>query len=225
MRFGGLQKTSLIDFPGRISSILFTVGCNLRCPFCYNWRLIIDPKPPFLSEDEALEILESRRKYIDAVVISGGEPTINSDLPDFVRRLKERGFSVKLDTNGFRPEILEECLPNLDYVSLDVKTSKDKYGILGVEDVQPLLRSLEILKKGDVDYEFRNTVVPRLVDREDVLKMGEMVRGGKRFVFQQFLPENAWDHSYREINPYDESVIMHFADLIRPYVEEVQLRV
>ncbi|MDH5795269.1 MAG: radical SAM protein, partial [Candidatus Bathyarchaeota archaeon] len=100
MKFGGFQKTSLIDFPGRISSILFTVGCNLRCPFCYNGRLIIEPKPPFLSEEDALRVLESRKKYVDAVVITGGEPALNEDLSFFVRRLKEKGFSVKLDTNG-----------------------------------------------------------------------------------------------------------------------------
>jgi len=124
MIFSGLQKTSLIDFPGRISSILFTPGCNLRCPYCQNWRIVVDPQPPFLSESQVLEILESRRRFIDAVVITGGEPLIHKDLPAFIRKLKDRGFAVKLDTNGFFPKMLEQCLDHVDYVAVvDLKIS------------------------------------------------------------------------------------------------------
>ena len=153
MKFGGIQKTSIIDFPNKISSILFTVGCNLRCPFCHNWRLVLNPKPPFLSEEDALKILESRKKYVDAVVITGGEPTMNKDLPDFVERLKKKGFSVKLDTNGFFPQTLAKCLPNLDYVAMDMKTSLEKYRLMGAKDTNPLLRSVKLIMKGQVEYE------------------------------------------------------------------------
>ena len=111
MKFSAIQKTSLIDYPNRIASVLFTPGCNLRCPYCHNWRVVLDPKPPFLQEETALKILESRKKYVDAVVITGGEPTIHKDLPMFLRKLKEKGFAVKLDTNGFYPQVLEESLP------------------------------------------------------------------------------------------------------------------
>ena len=225
MKFGGFQKTSLIDFPGRISSILFTVGCNLRCPFCYNRRLIIEPKPPFLSEEDALKILESRRKYVDAVVITGGEPTVNEDLPAFVRRLKEKGFSVKLDSNGFFPQVLERCLSHVDYVAMDVKTSLDKYRLLGAKETKGLLRSIGLLKEGRVEYEFRNTAVPGLVDEEDVAKMGEMVRGARRFVFQQFLPGSTLDEKFNDVKPYPAEVITRFADAMKSYVEEVTLRI
>lgn len=126
MKFAGFQKTSLLDYPDHVASVLFTPGCNLHCPYCHNWKIAFQPTPPFLSEEEALETLRQRKKYVDAVVITGGEPTINSDLPSFLRRVKAEGFAVKLDTNGFRPEILEECLPHLDYVALDVKTSTRK---------------------------------------------------------------------------------------------------
>ncbi len=110
MKFSGLQKISLVDYPDKVASVLFTPGCNLRCPFCHNWRIAIDPQPPFLQEAAALKILESRKKYVDAVVITGGEPCMHKELPKFLAKLKERGFSVKLDTNGFFPDILEECL-------------------------------------------------------------------------------------------------------------------
>ena len=225
MRFGGFQKTSLIDFPGRISSILFTVGCNLRCPFCYNGRLIIEPKPPFLSEEDALKILESRRKYVDAVVITGGEPTLNEDLPAFVRRLKEKGLWVKLDANGFFPQVLERCFSHVDYVAMDVKTSVEKYRLLGAEETKGFLRSIRLLKEGRVEYEFRNTVVPGLVDEEDVAKMGEVVRGARRFIFQQFLPGNTLDEKFSDLKPYPPEVLTRFADIMKSYVSEVTLRI
>jgi pyruvate formate lyase activating enzyme len=225
MRFGGLQKTSLIDFPGKISSILFTVGCNLRCPFCYNGRLIIDPKPPFLSEEDALKILKSRKKYVDAVVITGGEPAMNQDLPAFVQRLKNDGFSVKLDTNGFFPGILEKCLPSLDYVAMDFKTSLEKYRLLGANDLHNLLQSLEVLKKGHMDYELRNTTVPTIVTEEDIPKMGETVRGAKRFAFQQFIPGETLDKTLNNLKPYPPEVISSFAETMKNYVQEVILRI
>ncbi len=225
MKFGGFQKTSLIDFPNKISSILFTVGCNLRCPFCYNGRLIINPKPPFLSEEDAIKILRSRMKYVDAVVITGGEPTLNSDLPTFIRQLKDEGFSVKLDTNGFFPDILEKCLPSLDYVAMDFKTSLEKYKLLGASDTRNLLLSLELLKKGSVDYELRNTTVPTIVTEEDIPKMGETVKGARRFAFQQFVPGEALDETFNSLKPYPPEVISSFAKIMRNYVNEVILRI
>jgi len=225
MRFGGFQKTSLIDFPDRISSILFTIGCNLRCPFCYNGRLILDPKPPFLSEEDALEILSSRKRYVDAVVITGGEPAMNRDLPKFVRRLKENGFYVKLDTNGFYPETLRKCLPYLDYVAMDVKTSLEKYKLLGAENTDNLLRSIRMIKEGKVDYEFRNTVVPRIVNEEDIPKIGRIVEGAKRFAFQQFRPGETLDEAFNYVKPYPESLIVKFSKIMEKYVSEVILRI
>jgi len=225
MKFGGFQKTSLLDFPDRISSILFTVGCNLRCPFCYNRRLILDPKPPFLSEEDALEILLSRKKYVDAVVITGGEPTMNRDLPEFIRRLKENGFHVKLDTNGFYPETLRKCLPYLDYVAMDVKTSLEKYKLLGVKNIDNLLSSIRMIMEGKVDYEFRNTVVPRIVNEKDIPKIGRIIKGAKRFAFQQFRPGETLDEAFNYVKPYSESIIIKFSKIMEKYVSEVILRI
>jgi len=127
MKFSGIQKTSLIDFPDRLATVLFAPDCNLRCPFCHNWRIVLDPKPPFLNEETAIRILEKRRNYVDAVAITGGEPTMHKEIPKFLKKLKEVGFAVKLDTNGFFPQVLKECMPHVNYVALDLKTSLEKY--------------------------------------------------------------------------------------------------
>jgi len=224
LKFSGLQKTSLIDFPNRVASVLYTPGCNLRCPYCHNWRIAFNPSPPFLSEDEALRVLEGRKKYVDAVVVTGGEPTIHEGLPLFLEKLKRKGFAVKLDTNGFRPDALKACLPWLDYVALDVKTSPEKYRLLGAPDPSPLIESIRILKECSVDYEFRTTVVPSLVDAEDIKRIGEVVKDAKRLALQQFIPENAYSAEYKAIKPYDAETIHRFAEALKPYVKTVLCR-
>lgn len=225
MKFSGLQKVSLIDYPGKVASVLFTPGCNLRCPFCHNWRIVVDPKPPFLREATALEILENRKKYVDAVVVTGGEPTMHKELPKFLVKLKARGFSVKLDTNGFYPEVLEECLGSVDYVAMDVKTCLEKYGILGAMDTSSVLRSVEILKTGKVDYEFRTTAVPELVNATDVACIGDLVRGAKTHAFQQFIHQDLLDKKYELLSPYTPERIGEFAEAMKKYAEKVIMRV
>ncbi|MEM3880803.1 MAG: anaerobic ribonucleoside-triphosphate reductase activating protein [Candidatus Bathyarchaeia archaeon] len=225
MKFSGLQKVSLIDYPNKIASVLFTPGCNLRCPFCHNWRIVVDPKPPFLQEAVALELLESRKKYVDAVVVTGGEPTMHSELPKFLAKLKERGFEVKLDTNGFYPEVLEECLPHVDYVALDVKTSLEKYKQLGAQDTAGLMRTVEILKTGKVPYEFRTTVVPELVTAADVERIGEIVKGAKTYALQQFVPQDTLDKRFEALRPYAPETIAEFAENMKKYAESIVLRI
>jgi pyruvate formate lyase activating enzyme len=225
MKFSGLQKTSLVDFPNRVASVLFTPGCNLRCPFCHNWRIVTDPKPPFLTEETVLKILENRKKYVDAVVITGGEPTIHRELPIFLKKLKERGFSVKLDTNGFDSQTLERCLSYVDYVALDVKTSLEKYGRLGAKDTTELLRAIEILKMGKVEYEFRTTVVPGFVDDEDVTRIGELIKGAKTCALQQFVPGDTLDENLNTLKPYMPEIILKFSGNMSNYVEKIVLRI
>jgi pyruvate formate lyase activating enzyme len=225
MKFSGLQKTSLIDFPNRVASVLFTPGCNLRCPFCHNWRIVIDPKPPFLTEEDAFKILESRRKYVDSVVVSGGEPTMHRELPKFFKKLKEKGFAVKLDTNGFYHQVLEECLSYVDYVALDVKTSMDRYARLGASDISEFLHTVEMLKTGKVDYEFRTTVVPGFVDAENMPRICEFVKGARTFAFQQFIPEDTLDKCAQALVPYSPETIRSLAETMRDFVEKVIIRV
>jgi pyruvate formate lyase activating enzyme len=225
MKFSGLQKISLLDYPHKVASVLFTPGCNLRCGFCHNWRIVVDPQPPFLQEATALEILDGRKKYVDAVVVTGGEPCMHKELPKFLAKLKERGFQVKLDTNGFYPEVLEECLEYVDYVALDVKTCLNKYKQVGAKDTAGLTRTVEILKTGKVPYEFRTTIVPELVTSEDVLCIGEVVKGAATYALQQFVPEDTLDKHYENLKPYAPETIRGFAETMKKYAENVVLRV
>jgi len=225
MKFSGLQKISLIDYPDKIASVLFTPGCNLRCGFCHNWRIAVDPKPPFLQESQALELLEKRKRYVDAVVITGGEPCMHKELPKFLAKLKARGFLVKLDTNGFFPDVLEECLGYVDYVAMDVKTCLDKYKLLGAKDTSGLMRSVEMLKTGKVPCEFRTTAVPELVTADDVTCIGELLKGARTHAFQQFVAQDTLDKRFEGLKPYASETIEGFAGTMRKYTENTLLRV
>jgi pyruvate formate lyase activating enzyme len=225
MKFSGLQKVSLIDYPHKIASVLYTPGCNLRCPYCHNWRIAVDPQPPFLQEATTLELLESRKKYVNAVVITGGEPTMHKELPKFVGKLKERDFQVKIDTNGFYPDTLQECLSIIDYVALDVKTSLDKYPLLGAKDTSELMRTIDMLKVGKIPYEFRTTIVPEIVTAENIERIGELVKGANILALQQFVPQDTLDKKYESLRPYAPEIIAIFAETMRKYVGNVVLRV
>jgi pyruvate formate lyase activating enzyme len=225
VKFSGLQKTSLADFPDKVASVLFTPGCNLRCPFCHNWRIAVDPQPPFLQEAAALGILESRKKYVDAVVITGGEPCMHKELPKFLAKLKERGFSVKLDTNGFFPDVLEACLGHVDYVAMDVKTCREKYKLLGAVDTSGMMRSMEILKMGKVPYEFRTTAVPELFTPQDANSIGEMIKGSKIHALQQFIAADTLDKRFASVRPYAPEKLSEIAEIIGKYTDNVILRI
>lgn len=224
MKFSGLQKTSLVDYPDKVASVLFTPGCNLRCPFCHNWEIATNPQPPFLQEGAALAILEGRKKYIDAVVVTGGEPCMHKEITKFLAKLKERGFMVKLDTNGFFPDILKECLAYVDYVAMDIKTSPEKYVLLGANDIVDLIRTIELLKENQVPYEFRTTVVPELVTAQDITAIGELVKGSKIHVLQQFIPDDTLDKRYQTIQPYQPETFNEFAEILKKYVTNVVLK-
>jgi pyruvate formate lyase activating enzyme len=208
-----------------MASVLFTPGCNLRCPFCHNWRIVVDPKPPFLNEETALKILEERKRFVDAVVVTGGEPTIHKELPKFLKKLKDKGFLVKLDTNGLNSQVLEECLPYVDYVAVDIKTSLEKYERLGAKGTSELLRTIEMLKTGKVDYEFRTTVVPDFVENADVSRICEIAKGAKTFAFQQFIPDDTLDKSFARLKPFSPGTILIHAENMKKYVENVILRI
>jgi pyruvate formate lyase activating enzyme len=225
LRFAGFQKTSLIDYPDRVASVLFTAGCNLRCPYCHNGELVHGYTGPFLEDDDVLELLVERKRYVDSVVITGGEPTIQAGLPGFLAKLKERGFSVKLDTNGLSPEALEACISYIDYIAMDIKTSLRLYPSLGAENTESLKRSIKLVIESGVDYEFRCTAVPGFIDVEAVNEIGKLVRGAKRFVFQQFRPEKTLDPEYNIVKPYPDEYINEMGEIMEAFVEEVVLRI
>jgi len=225
MKFSGLQKTSVLDYPDKVASVLFTPGCNLHCPYCHNWEIATNPQPPFLQEATILEILETRKKYINAIVITGGEPCMHKELPNFLAKLKEQEFSVKLDTNGFYPETLGKCLNHADYIALDIKTSLEKYSQLGAQDTDNLQKSIDILKKCQIPYEFRTTIVPGLVTLQDIEQIGKLSQGSKNHALQQFTPENAPDKQYQKLQRYAPEDINEFTNILSKYTEKVLLRI
>ena len=195
MILGGLQKFSLADYPGKTCAILFTRGCNMRCPYCHNPELVWPERyAPALALEEVLAFLETRRGLLEAVTVTGGEPCLHADLPELLARLKEMGFAVKLDSNGSFPGVLRKVIADklVDYVAMDIKAPLEKYArVSGVAlDVKPIQSSIALLLEGRVDYEFRTTVDRGLLDEEDLLAIGEDIRGARRYYLQKL---NAYD--------------------------------
>lgn len=192
MKLYGLQKLTLLDYPGHTACTVFTGGCNFRCPFCHNAGLVTRIDPTATMEEEAFfAFLEKRRGILDGVCITGGEPLMQPDIRPFIEKIKNLGFGVKLDTNGSFPDKLEELIDGglIDYVAMDVKNAIDKYSeTAGVAvDTDAIEKSLDLLLEGRVDYEFRTTVVKELHTEEDIEKIASRIRGAKRFFLQNFV--------------------------------------
>lgn len=229
MRIKGFQGTSLLDFPGRLAALVFTGGCNLTCPYCHNPGLVLDPgQYPDYPLDELLADLRQRSGFIDGVVVSGGEPTLESGLEDFLTELKGMGLQVKLDSNGLLPDVLQRLLNRnlIDYLAIDLKTAPGRYSELHSVEVDnaPLLETIELTKAATCDSEFRTTCVPGLVETVDIKAMGEAIRGAKLWVLQQFVPQHALDTSLHEIEPHTSQILQDFSVLAADYVVEVKSR-
>lgn len=193
MRIHGLQKLTLLDFPSRTACTVFTGGCDFRCPFCHNASLVLRPdQQPLIPEEEVFAFLEKRRGLLDGVAVTGGEPTLQPDLPDFLRRVKDLGFAVKLDTNGGRPQVLKALLAAelVDYVAMDIKSSPEGYaraaGIPGL-DLAPIQESAALLLSGTVPYEFRTTLVKPLHTEADMRAIGHWLQGAQRYFLQSYV--------------------------------------
>ncbi|MFH1665885.1 MAG: anaerobic ribonucleoside-triphosphate reductase activating protein [Candidatus Omnitrophota bacterium] len=228
MKIAGLQKLSLVDFPGRLAAAVFVQGCNFRCGYCQNPGLISTESPPAMSEEEVLDFLDLRKKVIEGLVITGGEPTIYKDLPDLVRRVKAAGVAVKLDTNGSNPEQIRYLLTEglLDYIAVDIKTSISKYpSVAGRRDAgENISASIGIVMSGNCPYEFRTTCVPGVVGEEDIRLIGETVKGAKKYCLQQFNPSVTYDENFGKIKPYKPADLKRFKSILEAYVEEVEIR-
>ena len=228
MKIAGIQKLSLIDFPGHISAVIFTYGCNFKCGYCQNPDLV-KQDPGFVSqEEEVFNYLALRKNVIEGVVISGGEPTIYKDLPELIKRIKDQGFKVKLDTNGADPEGLKEILDSnlLDYVAMDIKTSFGRYDevtcIKGA--VKLAQKSIKHIMSSKVPYEFRTTCVPGVIDEEDVKAIGVSVKGAKKYCLQQFRPEVTLDERFEKLKPFGKETLEKFKTILEKSVQEVELR-
>jgi len=226
----GWVRTSLIDYPDHIATVLFTGGCNFRCPMCHNADLVLRPgKMETLPEEEVWGFLARREGLVDGVVITGGEPTLQPDLLPFLQRLKEANLDVKLDTNGYRPDILAALLNDglLDYVALDVKAPPDKYALLaGLTDVDVtrVAQSIALLKESDIASEFRTTVVPALLDEDDIADIARWIAGAHRYALQQFRPVNTIDPALERTSPYPIEALQAMARRASQWVPQVIVR-
>ncbi len=224
----GMQRTSFIDYPDKIVSTVFFGRCNFRCPYCHNSDLVLGEELPQIEEKALLEHLENRRGKLDGICITGGEPTLHPDLPEFIRHVKERGFLVKLDSNGTNPGMLEELLDEglVDYIAMDIKAPKDKYPeITGVKvNMESIQRSIDIIRRRAPDYEFRTTAVRELTDEGDLIAIGKWIKGSKRYVLQQFRPHKTLDPKCMECHGYTREEMERFARILAPYFDEVLVR-
>ena len=228
MRILGFQKLTLLDYPGKVACTIFVGGCNFRCPFCHNADLVINPhQQEDISQETVLRTLKKRQGILEGVCVTGGEPTLAPDLKDFLIAIKELGYPIKLDTNGYRPEILQELVEEglVDYVAVDIKNSPLKYAQtvdIGELNITKIQETIDFLRKDTVDYEFRTTVVRELHTSEDMKKIGRWIRGSKRYFLQ------GYQESERVIKPiftsYTKEEMMALRDDLKEYVETVEIR-
>lgn len=228
MKIQGLQKLTLLDFPGRTACTVFTSGCNFRCPFCHNASLVVEiPKNAAMTETEFFDFLKKRKGILDGVCISGGEPLLQPDIEAFVRKIKELGFAVKLDTNGSFPDrlisLIESGLP--DYVAMDIKNSPESYAFTaGVDDLdmEKIKQSISYLKEGHIPYEFRTTVVKHYHTRESMAAIGEWIQGQGRYFLQNFV--DSGDLIGKKTRGCTQEEMREFLRIVQEYVPNAALR-
>jgi len=226
MRIAGFQKNSFIDYPGKMAAVIFTPGCNMNCYYCHNRSLIRGDKVKSLYHHDAiLDFLDKRKGFLDGVVITGGEPTLQKGLADFIREVKGLGYAVKLDTNGTNPDVLKDLMNKglLDYVAMDIKAPPSRYEeICGVKiEWKDIYTSIQILLQGNIEYEFRTTLAPSLKE-EDVLEMARLVQGARLYALQQYRRPDIngyWDERLSQ-PPHTGGEIKEWANKISLLVEK-----
>jgi len=237
MRISGLQKLTLIDYPGKLAATIFTPGCNFRCGFCHNPELVIDINPlQNFPTDQILGFLESRTKYLEAVCITGGEPLLQSDLLEFTEKLKKMGYLVKIDTNGTVPDLLQKLIKKrlVDYIAMDIKAPL-KWGhykrVSSMTDkklFENILESIKILFKLNrskkISYEFRTTVVPKLLKADDIETIAKQIKGAKKYVLQQFKNSGKMiNKKFKKVKPYSVEELELMCQLAKKYVKSCEL--
>ena len=232
MELSGIQKMTLLDFPGKCACTVFFSGCNLRCPFCHNASLVLGSPEPVMDEDAFFTFLKKRKGLLDGVCVTGGEPTLRRDLPDFIRRIKDMGYLVKLDTNGSNPRMLKELLEEnlLDYVAMDIKNGPEQYAATcGLEkmDLTTIERSIRFLTGGAVDYDFRTTVVRELHNEASITQMGKWLQNVagspvKRLFLQGFVDRDTV--KFAGLSAPDDAKMQQFQSILAPFAEIVKIR-
>ncbi len=219
----------MLDFPGRVASLVFTGNCNLTCPFCHNPGLVLDPDGyPDYPLDELLADLKKREGFIDGVVISGGEPTIDTGLPAFLRLLKQMNLQVKLDSNGLAPKVIASLLEQelVDYFAIDIKTSLKRYNELHTMPVavDALRQTVELLNQATVEVEYRTTCIPHLVAEAEIAAMGELLQGAPLWILQQYVPVHAMVEEWQQFAVYEPEQLQALATRAESYVDQVKVR-
>lgn len=232
VKIKGFLKSSLVDWDGYITAVVFLPSCNLRCPMCHNHEIVLTPgNYPDIPGEEIERYLVENKDFIDGVVITGGEPTLQSGLPDFCRWLKNLGMMVKLDTNGTYPDMIQYLIDNnlVDFIAMDIKAplNKESYStVSGISvDVENIRRSIDIIMKSGLNYEFRTTVIPTFHTSEDIVDIAREINGAKTFALQQFNPHNTLDPTLRNIEPYKKEELEEIANRCKPFVSKIRLRV
>ena len=227
MKFSGLVKTSLIDYPDLISAVIFTQGCNYSCGFCHNPDLVPVEKRGEISEEEIFSFLNKRVGQIQGIVVTGGEPTIQPGLTEFLKGVKKIGYLCKLDTNGSNPLVLAEIIKKklVDYIAMDIKGPLDRYKeISGFSSTEFIQESIRLIMSSDVDYEFRTTFVPRYHRYTDIRKIGVLVKGARRFTIQNFRPGITLDNSFSKEKSFTRSELEEIKRIIEPFaIKEVRI--
>ncbi len=227
VEIAGIIKFTLIDYPGHPACTIFFQGCNFRCKYCQNFELI-ERKKGIIPKEYVLEFLDERGDILEAVVLSGGEPLLQEDLLDFIKEIKSMGFKVKLDTNGYLYNKLEQVIPYIDFVSMDIKAKIDKYEIVtGVKiNFENILKSIHIIKNKAKGFEFRTTVVPSLVEEEDIREIAKMLSdlGIDKYTIQNFNNERTLDENLRKYSPFSKERMERFKSIAEHYIKNVSLR-
>ena len=227
MVIGGIQKMTLLDYPGKVACTVFLPGCNLRCPYCHNSSLVIPPKiQEGFPEEKLMDFLCRRRGKLDGVCITGGEPTIHRELPELILKIRQLGFLVKLDTNGSNPKLLENLIREgqLDYVAMDIKNSPQLYAATcgGISLLEAAEKSVELLKENRIDYEFRTTVCKPFHTKESMEAIGQWIQGCKRYFIQNF--EDSGDLIGSGMSPFSQKELESLLHTVRAYVPEAHIR-
>ena len=217
MKIGGLQRVSLIDYIDEICAIVFTAGCNFRCPYCHNPELVTG-NINTIEESDLFNFLVKRKGKLTAVSITGGEPTLHKDLPEFIKKIRDFGYKIKLDTNGTNPQMINKLLNNnlIDYIAMDIKAPIEKYEkVVDVKvNKEAIKESVEIIKSSNIDYEFRTTVVKELLSKEDILTIANMIKGAKAYCLQRFIPSKTLDENFLNKTPLSDKELKEVKNAI-----------
>lgn len=228
MQICGLNKTTLLDYPEHVAATIFLGRCNFRCPFCHNGDLVLMPEEqPFISKQDIFNFLEKRKGVLSGVCITGGEPTLDLELEDFIRKIKEIGYLVKLDTNGYKPEVLIDLGEKglVDYVAMDIKNSFAHYAeTVGIKNIDTgkIEESIRYLIDGKIPYEFRTTVVKELHTKEDMLAIGKGIKGAEVYFLQNY--KESEQIIAPGMHPFQKEELEDYKTLLKPFVNKVELR-